>query len=175
MRESKPIITILATILITTLFGCSTDSTDEVIKEDNSSNYIVDLKVVSQWADEGITEWIVKENRDSRDSNDFSNIVKQFNPETKHDNILEQSLSLNIYQSGEGGNVEVHHVWKERYGTLGTVDSYKILGTRIEDKDPEISGALILTLEASNKTDKLEVAFIDKGVVGLRSQDRFIV
>lgn len=171
----KSIKLILTLFIGTIFFSCTTGTKDDDSTNEIASNAILDLKEVSRWNDGGGTDWVVEENRVERTSNDFSFIVKQFNPETKNDYILEQALTLNVYQLGEKGTVEVDHIWRESPGVIQKRNTYKILNSRIEDKDIETMGALILTLEATNKTDKLEIMFIDKGVDGLVSSDKCLV
>lgn len=189
MRKSKPIITILALIIITTFFSCSNDEANNEINPvgpEISNEVSLNIKDVSKRV--GSKNYMTEDNRVQHSSNP---LIPTINYRDSDDCIYLPEFSnanINIYNERVRGLQLVYKqqdktllfsYWFENGGLhyISNVkkETFKVLDIRIEDKNTETLGALILTLEATNKTDKLEVMFIDKGIQGLVGADKYLV
>lgn len=187
MTKSKPIITTFALIMITSFFSCSNDGANEEIAPVELNDEVsLNIKEVSKRL--GSINYMAEDNRVQHSNNPLiPNISYRYSDDCLY--LPEFSkANINIYNERVRGLQLVYKqqekslffsYWFENGGLhyISNVrkETFKVLNIRIEDKNPETLGALILTLEASNKTDKLEVMFIDKGITGLVDADKYLV
>ena len=189
MKESKPIITILVLIITTTFFGCSKDGANEEaspVEPEINNSISLNIKDVSKWV--GSTNYMAEDNRVQYSNNPLIPTINYRNsddciylPKFSTANTLagiDRERGLQLLYKPKDKTLFFGYWFKNgglNYMSNERKETFKVLDIRIEDKDSETLGALILTLEATNKTDKLEVMFIDKGIKGLVDSDKCLV